>query len=78
VTEKRELLECIARAICEAARDDPDALSYPPMQHIQGKKPYVVYVPTTDYAQPLPCWNWYTNEARAAIDAFAAYHAADI
>jgi hypothetical protein len=62
-------LERVARAICMAAGDDPDALAYPPMEPLCGRKAAVIYVPTGEWNQPKPCWNWYTSEARAAIEA---------
>lgn len=68
-------LEYVARAVCRANGDDPDALAYPPMMHMQAKKRHVVYVPVNEWHQPRPCWTWYVHDARIAIDALREYDA---
>ena len=67
-------LERVARAICEAAGDSPDAMAYPPMAPHPAKKPFVTYVTEGEWWQPKPCWNWYCREAGAAIEAMEKDH----
>lgn len=60
--------ESMARAICKAMGDDPDALAYPPMEHLRACKAHVIYVPTSEFHQPMPCWNWYLREAQTVLE----------
>lgn len=63
-------IERIARKICEAARDDPDLLAYPPMIHTYANfNQHILIAPTEDYCQPRPLWTWYLPHAEAAVRA---------
>jgi hypothetical protein len=70
----RTAIEVMARAICAAAGDDPEAMAYPPMQHRYAiGKPFVLIQPTTEYMQLNPMWMNYHQEARAALEALKDY-----
>lgn len=64
-----DMLERIARNICASCGDDPDAMAYPPGPAILARKAHVIYVPTGQYQQPVPCWMLYRQEAYAALQA---------
>jgi hypothetical protein len=68
-------IEHVARALCLANGDDPDAMAYPPMMHCQAKKSHVIYVPVQEHHQPQPCWFWYVRDADIAISAWREVNA---
>jgi len=75
-------LERIARGICQnASHEDPDQLAYPPMQHRWASgKPHILLVPKSAdpdfdlFYTPRPLWNWYLDDARAALNAMTGMY----